>query len=328
MTERAGAADEALEALRSADVPVRLDAARALSHHARPQHLTSIRAALRIESDELVTRVLERTVASLERAVDEDPELPDVVHQDALERERAKTLREATGMFLHEITPLIGQFEIVASQETVGYEGGPLFDEIERIRETLGAFEDLRSAAESGEAKEFNMTDLVTSLVRREVEVFGPRAFIPQDLTTTDDEDGDEIDIEHKIRVTLANSDPVISVGSPRLVKLAYSNAIRNALEAVAECLKDRDGSLVASWGTTNVDSWIAVVDNGPGLDPALGSPWAVGRTTKASQGHSGLGLVIVEQAVRSMGGKVDLSQSELGGCRFEIRWRVDGSRT
>jgi C4-dicarboxylate-specific signal transduction histidine kinase len=231
-------------------------------------------------------------------------------------------------MFLHEMTPLIGHLEVVAAGLLSGYEGGPLHAEIERIRETLAAFEDLRSAADSESLVEFNLTGVVTAVVRERAEA---SELVEMSAASTgagesDADVADQVPAEsraRRIQATVARDDPVITLGSPRLLRLVLTNAIRNAIEACETVIGDRAARVVVSWGATDMDAWVSVVDDGPGLHPALESPWEVGATTKRAGSHRGLGLVIVDQAVESMDGRVHLIDGEVGGCHFEVRWPI-----
>ncbi len=193
--------------------------------------------------------------------------------------------------------------------------------------ETLEAFEDLRSAAHSDELVEFNLTDLVTAIVQEESQASG---LVEMSAGSTGavaiDADVDRLTIEdgsRQIQATVARDDPVITLGSPRLLRLVVANAIRNAFEACENVVDERGARVVVSWGATDLDAWISVIDDGPGLHPSLGSPWEVGATTKKARTHRGLGLVIVDQAVESMDGQVDLVDGEVGGCHFEVRWPI-----
>lgn len=316
--------EAALESLTAADVPQRLDAARYLEKNARPEDAVTLRGKAQTEPDELVARVLRRAITKAESLrVGAAPATN--THNDLLARERARAIRDATGMFLHEMTPLIGQLEVVAARLLPDFEGGPLQAEVERVRETLAAFEDLRSAAHSDDLVEFNLTDVVTTVVQEE-----SRAFTRVELSAAstgavashaDEEPFATEAGPRRIEATVARDDPVITLGSPRLIRLVLANAVRNAFEACETVVDERGARVVISWGATDLDAWVSVVDDGPGLHPGLGSPWEVGTTTKKAGSHRGLGLVIVDQAVESMDGRVDLVDGEVGGCHFEVRW-------
>ncbi|HAT3695024.1 TPA: HAMP domain-containing histidine kinase, partial [Serratia marcescens] len=111
---------------------------------------------------------------------------------------------------------------------------------------------------------------------------------------------------------------PCIIKSDPRILCLALSNGIRNALESINSYdLSDRD--LTICWGATNVDNWVSIIDTGTGL---LGSPEAafkIGNTNKPN--HTGFGMAIIQQAVENLGGDVTLSNIASGGAKLDLRW-------
>ena len=73
------------------------------------------------------------------------------------------------------------------------------------------------------------------------------------------------------------------------------------------------------TWGMTDIDYWVAVLDRGPGIVGPAESTFGIGETTK--KGHSGFGLAIAKQAIETLGGACTLQPAAEGGARFEIRW-------
>ena len=74
--------------------------------------------------------------------------------------------------------------------------------------------------------------------------------------------------------------------GDSNLLTLAVANALRNAIEATAH-VQSHSSSVIVSWGETDVDYWISILDQGPGISGPSDSAFKIGRTTKA--GHTGL---------------------------------------
>jgi len=69
----------------------------------------------------------------------------------------------------------------------------------------------------------------------------------------------------------------------------------------------------------------IVVEDDGPGIPPCdrdrvFERFVRLDESRERSHGGSGLGLAIVEEVVRGHGGSVRISDSRLGGARFEVR--------
>jgi len=108
--------------------------------------------------------------------------------------------------------------------------------------------------------------------------------------------------------------------GDDVLLRQAFSNLLRNSLEACAggefATQVDVRAEVVAG------DVLVTVDDNGPGLSPVtltrLFQPFA---TTKAT--GTGLGLAIVQKVIVSHNGVIVAGSSPSGGARFQVRLPV-----
>jgi two-component system sensor histidine kinase HydH len=104
--------------------------------------------------------------------------------------------------------------------------------------------------------------------------------------------------------------------GDDVLLRQAFSNLLRNSLEA---CAGGITAAIVVRGEVKGDDVYVTVDDNGPGLAPAavsrLFQPFA---TTKAA--GTGLGLAIVQKVVVSHNGVVVAGSSPAGGARFQVR--------
>jgi C4-dicarboxylate-specific signal transduction histidine kinase len=103
------------------------------------------------------------------------------------------------------------------------------------------------------------------------------------------------------------------------LLELVLENALRNSFEALKGTRSEEEWSVVATWGTDRKSIWIAINDNGPGLDGIPGQLMEPGATSK--EGHTGFGLFIVQQAVKSMGATFEIKNATEGGAVFRIAW-------
>ncbi len=108
--------------------------------------------------------------------------------------------------------------------------------------------------------------------------------------------------------------------GDDVLLRQAFSNLLRNSLEACAA--EARPAAIVVRGEVKGGDVYVTVDDNGPGLAPAavsrLFQPFA---TTKAA--GTGLGLAIVQKVIVSHNGVVVAGSSPAGGAQFQIRLPV-----
>ncbi len=107
-------------------------------------------------------------------------------------------------------------------------------------------------------------------------------------------------------------------LGDEVLLRQAFSNLCRNALEACVEGGRtpriDIHSSIDRHAGVLR----LVVSDNGPGVDPALGDrvfqPFVTGR----SQG-TGLGLALVQKIVVTHNGRITAGHSDTGGAAFHV---------
>ena len=105
--------------------------------------------------------------------------------------------------------------------------------------------------------------------------------------------------------------------GDDVLLRQAFSNLLRNSLEACAEAGRTPDVSVVGVVDEAAVR--VTVDDNGPGLSPEalrrLFQPFATTRAT-----GTGLGLAVVQKVVVSHNGRIEAGNRPDGGAQFRIR--------
>lgn len=106
--------------------------------------------------------------------------------------------------------------------------------------------------------------------------------------------------------------------GDEVLLRQAFVNLLRNAIDACSEVGTPPrihvEGQVDRSHGTLR----IAVVDNGPGVDPALQEK--VFQPFFTTKGHgTGLGLALVQKIVVTHNGRVTLAAADDGGAAFQV---------
>jgi len=107
-------------------------------------------------------------------------------------------------------------------------------------------------------------------------------------------------------------------LGDEILLRQAFSNLCRNALEACTEAgvvphitmesVPDRPQRVVR----------IAVIDNGPGVDPAVAARIFMPFVTTRARG-TGLGLALVQKIIVTHNGRVSVQSEPGGGTRFVV---------
>ncbi|MBI2220811.1 MAG: PAS domain-containing protein [Acidobacteria bacterium] len=107
-------------------------------------------------------------------------------------------------------------------------------------------------------------------------------------------------------------------LGDEVLLRQAFSNLCRNALEACAEADRTPRIAIHSSVDAQAGVLRLVVSDNGPGIDPALGDrvfqPFVTGR----SRG-TGLGLALVQKIIVTHNGRITAGRSEAGGAAFHV---------
>jgi two-component system, NtrC family, nitrogen regulation sensor histidine kinase NtrY len=138
-----------------------------------------------------------------------------------------------------------------------------------------------------------------------------------------------EAPIPVKLEIELPEGELPVAFDKELLYRVMV-NLVVNAAQAIAGAEPPASGERAP--GTVRLRARrageqveIDLDDNGPGIDPALGSkvfdPY---RTTKKD--GTGLGLTIVKKIVMEHGGQIDVSASELGGARFHMVLPLGGT--
>ena len=142
----------------------------------------------------------------------------------------------------------------------------------------------------------------------------------PVDLGAIAERAAEEIRADARTRggeVVVRGSFPTIE-GDDVLLRQAFSNLMRNALEA---CVAAGKAPSIAIEGIVNGEQGaarIAVLDNGPGIDPASRERIFRPFFTTKKQG-TGLGLALVQKIVVTHNGRISVGTSPAGGASFQI---------
>ena len=294
---------EALKALGSERVSTRLEAARALASLALPEDRATLETRRRSEAVPWIRNALERAVVRASVPREQGGEMvavsapADIDDHDAGEAIYAAALQEVADRLVHELRKPVGRARLYAQKEVVNYENSRTYAELGRLQEFLDGIQALAAAAGTATLTEVDLR----ALIREEAAAVG--------------------ELDGAPRVDLRGPSHLDVIADPALVRLAVSNALKNAVEAVMSAGSHEPITVI--WGSTDREYYVAILDRGPGVPPVTESLFEIGESSK--RGHVGLGLAIARQASRSLGGGIVLSNLEVGLTRFEMRWPKRG---
>lgn len=291
--------EEALDNLKASSAHVRGQAARVLGDVGRRGDLTRLHKAQREETVTYVNYALQETIRRLarEQAPEPSTDEADVVSDDVRKQIYGKAMEWITGFLLHEISSPIGLVRLAAKRELgERWEDSDTQKHLETVARVFDAIEVLKNAASVPHPQEFDLS----ALVNEQLDSYKP---------------------EVREWISTIGSRPFIIKSDPSLVRMVVVNGIRNAVEAQqAASAQPNPHDVTISWGDTEVDYWLAVVDHGAGLTGPIETAFEVGNSTKKD--HIGFGLAIARQAVETMIGSLTLEPAKHGGALFTARWR------
>jgi signal transduction histidine kinase len=206
----------------------------------------------------------------------------------------AKATEWVAGLLLHELASPIGLLAYEAAREVPDYAQSRTKLYVDKLQMVFCAIEQLKKASATPKPEEFDLASLIDEIV------------------TAEFADAAETIGKHGPRPLLLSSDRA-------LLSFAICNGLRNAVEAARLGGERCTAQIVVTWGETDVDCWVSIIDNGPGFTVPPESVFDIGKTTKA--GHSGFGLAIANAAIQAVGGTVTLEPATGGGAKYELRW-------
>lgn len=227
---------------------------------------------------------------------------------EAVNKARAEAISTAARKLAHEINnPLgiISNYLVAMRMKLTGdsvvlEDLGIIDEEIQRISQMVSQME-LFSQAPS---YQFTPID-VNVVVRDIIQIVKPSLFSPSDMSVS--------------FIPGADIAPVTS--SKDGLKQVVINLIKNAAEALEEsgrvAVRTRKAYLSDEDGQEGVE--IIVADSGPGLPSHVKENLYKPFVTTKQNGHSGLGLSIVQRIVTDLGGKLSCTSSPEEGTTFTI---------
>ena len=209
------------------------------------------------------------------------------IYSDALETTAAQ--------IIHEIEPVLGSLRLSAEADVPNFEASDTARVIDRFDALVASLSRLRRAASAPKVEELALDRCIYTWVEEE-------------------------SAGKPVRVLRAGPQDCLVEGDKGLICLSFVNGLRNAIDATKarDVENEEYPDITVNWGTTDVDTWVAIVDSGIGFRGNVARAFEIGSTTKA--GHLGMGLATAQQAMTSMDGTVRLIPGERG-VRFEMRW-------
>lgn len=290
--------EDALQLLGAGPTHERLKAARLLARSAQAGDLAALRRARQIETVSYVKTSLDLAInrlSNLPSPITPDPADEFDVPEQLKRQIKSQAVEWIAGLLLHEIASPIGLVKRSASREIVDYDNSRTKRHLDSIEKVFEAIEQLKGAAAVPRPERFDLAELLGDIVNAEA----PNG--------------------RAAEISLVGSKPMMVTSDPALVRLVISNGVRNALEAVTSAGDGESHPIVVTWGETDIDYWVSILDRGVGIVGPAESAFEIGKSTK--QGHSGFGLAIARQAIETLGGTVALEPGADGGARYQVRW-------
>lgn len=293
-------AEEARLALTSEATEVRLSGARFYSRSSAPDQLAYLKECLDRETVPWIRRALvlavERAGIRSERdrlAADDSVKEATSIQLDP-DQILARATTDATTTIVHEFAPVIGLLRVYVAQD-IGekYPSTRSKRLLDQLSGLLWAVRSLRVAAQSPIFSEFPISDFVTQVI-------------------------DSTPNENCASIRIVGPQNLLVSADRSQLSLAFGNGLKNAIEAVWERPGAYVGEIAISWGSTGTENYLVIKDSGLGFTGDPESALRLGATTK--ENHSGFGLALAVQAMRSMQGDVLVRNDNPGG-HFEIRW-------
>ena len=112
-------------------------------------------------------------------------------------------------------------------------------------------------------------------------------------------------------------------IAEPTLLRQVVLNLVWNAREALSEVTPERRLLEIAIARVRENGLVLTVRDHGPGLPADMLEQCFDAFATTKGAGHAGLGLAIVQSAMKHFGGGVNVYNTQDGGACFELRFKT-----
>jgi two-component system OmpR family sensor kinase len=127
-------------------------------------------------------------------------------------------------------------------------------------------------------------------------------------------------------RLALHGEGDAVVAATDADLAVMLDNLVENALN-----YSPAGTTVTIEWGSEPDSAWLAVLDEGPGIDPEerqrAFERFYRGRASRGGAPGTGLGLSVVEALAERWDGSVRLEERPEGGTRAEVRLPVDRAR-
>ncbi len=210
-----------------------------------------------------------------------------------------QVLSMSTKRVLHEVAAVVGRAKLAAGVELGdAYSGSQTARQLEFLSEVCAGLRTLTAATQSPTLLEFDLSQELEELSRSVAE-------------------------QWLFPITANGPTPFIITSDRNLLILAVSNILVNAVEATLSVGPAEEArAIVLTWGSSPGGFHTTVIDRGPGPPGFFGALRNAGVSTK--EGHPGFGLATASEAMRSLGGAVQIQRNERGGATVVLSWREE----
>lgn len=282
---------QSLHLLRSEKPSQRSLAIDRLRKEATAADLNVLRAAMQAETVPMLRRQISHLVRALSHPIENTP-WGVTTHGPPGEMGRFED--DVVHWMRHELEPGIGWLMLAASDEIKEFEGSETRLAIEGLSMRLDSIEALVRASAPPRYEELSLSEIVQEAVR----ISGAS--------------------EQRLTVDLVNDRPDSITTDANLLRLALSNAVRNAVEAVLE-VPGGDSQVYVSADVTPNSFWVKVSNQFVGSEFYVDDVSGTGVTAKI--GHQGQGFGIMRIVASRLGYDI-LMQAEAGLAIFTLRGR------
>ena len=293
---------EAITKLNSETQSIRFSAVKFFLNHIHPEAKDILKERLLVEKVRHIKVNLEKALSLLNN-IESQKRIKEIVsdetitiNDDVKEYFKTQAINEFSGIILHELEPKIGILKTLGKEEVKDYGKSLIKSKIEDFEHFFKSLRNLNKSTQIPSYSEVDIVELIKETFFEEHARYD------------------------SIQIKMEGDESLIIKTDKYLLSIILANGIRNALESLSELPENNLKKMIITWGTTDISTWINIMDEGLGLNDSPENAFKLGNTTKSKSDHSGFGLGIIEQAINSLRGEVELTNNNPRGAKLTIR--------